>query len=415
MIVSGLSDKTSGKINSVNVLIRFVSRSKSVLTRNVFLIAFSAFFADLGYQTVVVGLPLFLVVVLGAPVYIYGLAEALNYGVGSVFSFFGGRLSSRFGSKKMAILGNSFIPILSFTGFASTVPEAIGTFAGGWWSRNFRSPARRTMMSESISAENRSRAYGLLHGLDVGGGLIATIVFIAMISFGYQFRIIFLITAVPLVISTLLVASAKTKPAEHESSEANAGKNNRAFRGVIFASALFGFSYYSMGFPILTVATATGSFALGAFTYTVFLAVSAATGFVMSRFRFRLEILPLGLLGYILAGVGALLFALTILYGLSLPVYYASIMIIGVGSGFTEIFEPTIISKVSISVGKGMGWLSASRSAGLFIANLVMGVLYFINPAYAYIYAFAVSVTAGVIVIVSGAGYDRSLRSNPLL
>ena len=47
------------------------------------------------------------------------------------------------------------------------------------------------------------------------------------------------------------------------------------------------------------MATATGSFALGAFTYTVFLAVSAATGFVMSRFRFRLEILPLGLLGYI--------------------------------------------------------------------------------------------------------------------
>ena len=384
------------------------------MTRSVLLIAFSAFFADLGYQAVIVGLPLFLVLTLGAPVYIYGLAEALNHGVGSLFSFFGGRLSARFGSKRIAILGNSLIPILSFTGFATTVPEAIGAFAGGWWARNFRSPARRTMMSESVSRENRSSAYGLLHGLDVGGGLIATAVFIAMISLGYQFRVIFLITAAPLIISTLLIAAVKTKPAEAAGQDIKAVKNGRAFRGVIFASALFGFSYYSMGFPILTVATATGSFALGAFTYTVFLAVSAATGFVMSRVRFRLEILPLGLLGYILAGVGALLFAITILYHMQTAVYYASVMIIGIGSGFTEIFEPTIISKVSQNVGKGMGWLSASRSAGLFMANLVMGALYFISPAYAYIYAFAVAVTAGIIVIVSGAGYDRSLRSNSL-
>ncbi|MCL5441820.1 MAG: MFS transporter [Candidatus Thermoplasmatota archaeon] len=389
-------------------------KSSSTLTGSVLLIAFSAFFADLGYQAVIVGLPLFLVVALGAPVYIYGLAEALNYGVGSLFSFFGGRLSARFGSRRIAILGNSLIPILSLTGFATTVPEAIGAFAGGWWARNFRSPARRTMMSESVSRENRSRAYGLLHGLDVGGGLIATVVFIAMISLGYQFRIIFLITAAPLIISTLLIAAVKMKPAEAAGQETGAVTNDRAFRGVIFASALFGFSYYSMGFPILTVATATGSFALGAFTYTVFLAVSAATGFVMSRFRFRLEILPLGLLGYILAGIGALLFAITILDHMQTVVYYAAVMIIGIGSGFTEIFEPTIISKVSHSVGKGMGWLSASRSAGLFMANLVMGALYFISPAYAYIYAFAVAVTAGIIVIVSGAGYDRSLRSSSL-
>ena len=389
-------------------------KSSSTLTGSVLLIAFSAFFADLGYQAVIVGLPLFLVVVLGAPVYIYGLAEALNYGVGSLFSFFGGRLSARFGSRRIAILGNSLIPVLSLTGFATTVPEAIGAFAGGWWARNFRSPARRTMMSESVSRENRSRAYGLLHGLDVGGGLIATVVFIAMISLGYQFRIIFLITAAPLIISTLLIAAVKMKPAEAAGQETGAVKNDRAFLGVIFASALFGFSYYSMGFPILTVATATGSFALGAFTYTVFLAVSAATGFVMSRFRFRLEILPLGLLGYILSGIGALLFAITILDRMQTVVYYAAVMIIGIGSGFTEIFEPTIISKVSHSVGKGMGWLSASRSAGLFMANLVMGALYFISPAYAYIYAFAVAVTAGIIVIASGAAYDRNLRSSSL-
>ena len=66
-----------------------------IYNRNVLLISFSAFFADMGYQLVIAGLPYFLVVVLGAPVIIFGLAEALNYGIGSIFAYFGGRLADR--------------------------------------------------------------------------------------------------------------------------------------------------------------------------------------------------------------------------------------------------------------------------------------------------------------------------------
>lgn len=41
-------------------------------------IAFSAFFADLGYEMVVTGLPIFLVLSLGAPVWVYGVAGNLS-------------------------------------------------------------------------------------------------------------------------------------------------------------------------------------------------------------------------------------------------------------------------------------------------------------------------------------------------
>ena len=71
--------------------------------------------------------------------------------------------------------------------------------------------------------------------------------------------------------------------------------------------------------------------------------------------------------------------------------------------------EPTIISKVAGNTGRGMGWLTASRSAGLFAANIVMGFLYFIYPAYSYIYAFSVATVAGLIVIFAGYGYDKAL------
>ena len=392
---------------------RMPSSENRSLPVNVWYISLSAFFADFGYQAVIVGFPLFIVLILKAPVYYYGIAEALNYGVGSLFAYYGGRLASRYGSRKIAIVGNSLIPILSFTGFAGTVYEAVAIFAGGWWARNFRSPARRTLMSESVSEGNRSRAYGLLHGLDVGGGILATLVFISMVSLGYPFRTVFIITIIPIVVSTFMLI--RVKPGVVQGRKSDVGKSQRRsfFSGVIVSSALFGFGYYSMGFLVLTVALVTSKILLGALTYTIFLAVSASVGFLMSRVKLKREALPLGLLGYILAGIGALLYALSLIEKLPLASFYLSTIVIGLGTGFTEVFEPTIISKVSENIGRGMGWLTASRSAGLFAANIIMGFLYFVDPAYSYLYAFSVAIIAGLIVIVTGRTYDRELIAEP--
>jgi MFS family permease len=168
-----------------------------------------------------------------------------------------------------------------------------------------------------------------------------------------------------------------------------------------------------MGFLVLTVAIVTSDILLGALTYTIFLAVSASVGFLMSRVRLKREALPLGLLGYILAGMGALLYAVSLIGKLPLVSFYTSTIVIGLGTGFTEVFEPTIISKVSENIGQGMGWLTASRSAGLFAANIIMGFLYFVDPAYSYIYAFSVAVIAGLTVIITGRTYDRELFAEP--
>jgi nitrate/nitrite transporter NarK len=89
------------------------------LKRDVLLISLSAFFADAGYQALIAGFPIFLVLDLRAPVYILGIAMALAYGIGSVFAYAGGILSDRYGKKKIAIAGNLLIPILSFTGFSN--------------------------------------------------------------------------------------------------------------------------------------------------------------------------------------------------------------------------------------------------------------------------------------------------------
>jgi hypothetical protein len=251
--------------------------------------------------------------------------------------------------------------------------------------------------------------------LDVGGGIVATILLMVMLFYHYEFRFIFLVTIVPLIISTILVAMTRDRKRSTEADKkSDAGRRKFAFGAVLIATALFGFSFYSMGFPILTVSEYTNSPVLGVGTYTIFLAVSSLTGFTLSRVTIRNEMRALGFLGYILAGLGSLGYVISIIYSIGLTGFYVSSAIIAVAVGFIETFEPTIITVLSASatLGGGMGKLSSARSIGLFTGNLLMGVFYTFGAQYSYVYAVVVSVIAGALILYAGRNY-MSFRNQP--
>ncbi len=376
---------------------------------NVYLLSFSAFFADLGYQVVVGGLSIFLVIVLHSPIWVYALIEALSFGIGSLFSFLGGRLSDRFDPKKLSIIGNSLIPIMSFTGLVKSYSQAGSLYIGGWWARNFRSPPRRVLMIESTSEQERSNAFGLLHGLDVGGGMLASILLFTLFYLHYQFDLIFIISVFPLIISTLLIAV--TKKTTHDRSrteeQVERGAKN-TYTSIMFAAALFGFSSYSIGFPILTGAQYSSSILLGLLAFIVFMTTSSAGGFLYSAIRPRKEVRQLSILGYILSGLGSLGISIVLFTHLPIEFYYIPIAILGLGTAGVETFEPTIISRISRGgkTGSGMGSLSFFRSIGMFSGILVLGFLYLIIGAqYAYLYPSAVAIAGGIIVLVGGRNF----------
>ena len=168
--------------------------------RNVWTIALSAFFADLGYQTVLAGFPILLVIMLKQPYWEYGVATAISYGGGAVFSYMGAKIGSRIGHKRLALIGNSAIPLLSLCGLIANPAWAIGFLVGGWWSRNLRSPSRRVMLVEAVPDKTvRAKAFGFMHALDIGGGVMASIFLIVALLAHLNIKWIFLITikAVP--------------------------------------------------------------------------------------------------------------------------------------------------------------------------------------------------------------------------
>jgi MFS family permease len=420
-------------------------------THDVWAIAGSAFFADLGYQAVLAGFPLFLVVALHQPTWEYGLASALSYGGGALFSYAGGRLGDRIGNRRLALAGNTVIPLLSLSALVASPAWAIGLLTGGWWARNLRSPSRRAMLAEAVPVgSERPAAFGFLHALDVGGGALAGVGVLLAVLDHVAFKWIFLATALPLAISTLTLSrtsvgrqstprapsastasgapttdgagsSAQSATSEPGARERDApgrdaqgqrvvarssGADRRGRRALLAAATLYGFTFYSAGFPVLTVAQSSGHLADGLVAFLLLQASSAATGYLLGgRWRTGIsrQFTRLGLLGYLGTAVGAGLIALADGEHLGLGVLLLGVVGVGVALGVVESLEPATISTLGVdgSSGRSFGALSAARSIGTFVGNLAMGLLYTIGAYAAYGYAAAVALGAAVVVLAA--------------
>ena len=359
-------------------------------------ISFSAFFADLGYQAAVALFPLVVVVVLHAPISLYGLIEGINYGGGILMGLLGGVLADKYGAKRVAVIGNAIIVVIGFTGLAKDLVQATAAFMIGWFARNFRSPPRRVMMLDVTYPEERREAFGVLHALDILGASLALV----YVTLGLYLKVDIALLTVPafvaLLISTLLLVFVKERGLMGKKTSVEAGKKGgKLLAAVIASTALFAFSQYSFGFPVITTYEVSKELYLATATYLVFLVASSAFGYVFGRVRVD-EVKGLSFYGYFLAGLGSLGFAFLSGYGVS--AIWLSSVIMGIAVAATEVYEPIIVSALAKREGLGMGLLSMGRSIGIFLGNAIMGFLYQFGYAYSYIFAALMSFVAGLVV-----------------
>ena len=387
-------------------------RSVSWRTRDVWAISLSAFFSDTGYQAVWAGFPLFLVLELRQPVWEFGLASALAYGGGTLFAWLGAVLGDRIGHRRVAIGGNALIPLLSLSALWANPALAIGLLCAGWWARNLRTPSRRVMLVEAAPDEaDRNSVFGFLHALDIGGGALAGVYVLIAVIEHVAFSWIFLASALPLVVATFSLTFCTTgravpkhvQPSRLGSSEPERGRLPGAVP-LLAASALFGFTYYSVGFPILTTAQGSGDRAFGIGAFLLFNAVSAATGYLMgprlgSRIAERFR--ALGAFGYLFAVVGAVLLAIGDAAHLTVVVLLVGVAALGFSLGIVTTVEPALMSvlRPGRQAGRGFGALGAARSVGLFLGNLIMGFLYARGADWAYGYAAVMGMAATIVVL----------------
>ena len=376
----------------------------------------------MGYQAVTAVFPLLLIIELKEPAYDYGILLALSYGVGSLFSIFGGKLGDRHGKKPLSLAGNLLIPLMSLSALSPNIFFTGALFVFGWWARYFRTPTRRAWLVEISNPNYRSKLFGFLHALDVGGGLIAVIYSIVLVLLQVPLREIILLTMIPLFVSSLSLALARTgfhelfvaregvstmkpiekaqDPNEQEKMEEKVQRDNFVYKAILLSATFFGFSYYALGFPIVTVARSQGSAVLGIVTFGIYLGVSALAGFSLGSLRGKRPFRTLWSFGYVLAAISSLVIGLSFSFHYDVAVYYLGAAGLGFATGSVETFEPLLISTLvkTSKLSSGLGWLSSTRALGLFVSNIVMGVLFVFSEFDSYLYAALTALVAGSIL-----------------
>ena len=268
----------------------------------------------------------------------------------------------------------------------------------------------------------RSKIFGFLHALDVGGGLIAVIYSIVLVLLQVPLREIILLTMIPLFVSSLSLALARTgfhelfvaregvstmkpiekaqDPNEQEKMEEKVQRDNFVYKAILLSATFFGFSYYALGFPIVTVARSQGSAVLGIVTFGIYLGVSALAGFSLGSLRGKRPFRTLWSFGYVLAAISSLVIGLSFSFHYNVAVYYLGAAGLGFATGSVETFEPVLISTLvkSSKLSSGLGWLSSTRALGLFVSNIVMGVLFVFSEFDSYLYAALTALVAGSIL-----------------
>ncbi len=161
-----------------------VSRKKIWgLHPNVFFMGMTSLLTDVSSEMVFNLIPLYLTNVLRAPMAIVGLVGGVSEGADAIFRMLSGWFSDRIGKRK----------VLAVSGYGiSTVAKPFLYLAGAWggvlairfadrFGKGVRSSSRDALIADSVSAEERGRAFGLHRALDTIGAFLGLVIAVLVV------------------------------------------------------------------------------------------------------------------------------------------------------------------------------------------------------------------------------------------
>ena len=184
------------------------------LSKNVVVLGAVSFLNDLSSDMIFPVLPSFFAIGLGASTSFIGMMQGVAKSLGSLLQLFSGYLSQITGRRKS----------LTFIGyFLSSVSKPLYFFAGNPVAalfvrisdnagKGFRTPPRDALLSDSTSKETLGLAFGFNRAFDSAGAVLGPLVGFALLNFaGIDYKLLFLLAAVPSALSLWALASGVTE------------------------------------------------------------------------------------------------------------------------------------------------------------------------------------------------------------
>lgn len=227
--------------------------TKPRLPRNVWALAWTAFFNDASTEMSYWLLPQFLVTVLGAPPMEFGFIEGAAETIASFSRLLSGWLSDRLGRRQTLAaagytLANIVKPLLAMT---RSWQQVFGIRFTDRAAKGFRAAPRDALMADSVDAAQRGAAFGLRQAMDTAGAIAGPLTAILLLKlFAGNIRAVFWAAAIPGLATILLAWFAVRevrRVAEVSAGPAPEVQNTKIFPRRKFFLILAAFGLFSLG------------------------------------------------------------------------------------------------------------------------------------------------------------------------
>ena len=379
---------------------------KSWLNRNIWGMTITSLLSDASHEMVMAVLPGFLPLIHVAAAAL-GWIEGASDAFSSFLKLFAGWYSDKIGQRKrMIVIGQFFtgagLSVFAFAGGWGTI--LLGRMVS-WFGRGLRGTLRDAMLTESVPAEFRGRAFGFHRTGDTIGAVIGPVMGVLLLSLlphrmpDAPFRTIFLLSLIPGLAAPLafliLVEETRRQPKPWLNFLKSVGELPPAFRRMLMAVGLFGSGDFSPSLLILAAATllrpsygAVRAAQIGAMLYVVRNVVYAAASYPIGWLADRQRKAPLLAAGYLCgaatAGMAALMFGSG---SSSVFVLILVFVVAGIFAAAQDTLEKAIPPDLTDAGMRGTvyGSLGAVNGVGDLVSSALAGTLWtLVSPMVAF-------------------------------
>lgn len=342
-------------------------------------------FMDISSEIVHALLPLYMVGVLGASVFMVGIIEGIAEATASVIKVFSGAISDRFGKRKiLAVIGYS-LGALAKPVFPMAV--ALEWFVGARFmdrvGKGIRGAPRDALVADVTPAEMRGAAYGLRQALDTIGSFTGPLLAIGLMWWtASNYQLVFWIGVLPAFVSVVILvfmvketdAPKPKEPRRFPLNKADLLRLDRHYWFVVAIGMFFTLARFSEAFLILRAEPA----GLPQMWAPAMLAVMALA--------YAVSAYPAGALSDRMRRTDVLLIGLALLVAADLFLAFATGWVgVGVGAalwglhmGFSQgLLNALIADRTPGDLrGTGFGLFNLMTGLALLLASVIAGLLW---------------------------------------
>lgn len=177
------------------------------LNATVFGIGMASLLSDLSHETVTSVLPGVLAS-MGMAAAALGSIEGIADGFSTLAKLFGGWWTDRLTRRKpLCAAGYGLMAAATAViAAASTWAVVLAGRSLSWVARGLRTPARKTLLAEAVTAETYGRAFGFERTMDTLGAIAAPITAVALLHLGFTNRQLIAVSVLPALLATGAIA-----------------------------------------------------------------------------------------------------------------------------------------------------------------------------------------------------------------